>query len=101
MFWEICFKKCSLIIVNCIKVSVTTYLNLFWSKMRVEIILHKIQDIHKVWDIGKVLKLFDLLSPSAKHSSITIVCSIIPFCKTSFNIAVLLSNTLHFLCVHS
>jgi len=67
MFWEVCFKKCSLIIVNCTEVSVAPYLYLFWSKMRVEISLHKIQDIHKVWSIGKVLKLFVLLSLSAKH----------------------------------
>jgi len=80
MFWEICFKKCSLT-VNCIKVSITPYLNLFWSKMRVEISLYKIQDIHKVWGVGKVLKLFDLLSPSAKHSSVRIVYSIIPSAK--------------------
>lgn len=41
--------------------------------MRVEISLHKIQDIHEVWGIGKVLQLFDLLSPSVKHFSNTVV----------------------------
>lgn len=63
-------KKRSLITVNCTKASVIPYVCLFWSKMRVEISLHKIQDIHKVWCIGKVL---------------TIVWSVIPFCKTFFN----------------
>jgi len=38
--------------------------------MRVEVSLLKIQDIYKVWGIGKVLQLFDLLFPSAKHFSV-------------------------------